>query len=221
MIEMYLKELKKSIPLSQREEIELAKAAKEGSVEARNKLVTANLRYALHLAKKYNNNNLPLEHLISAANVGLMTAADRFDPTFGVKFITYARTWIQEAIMRELNERHLIHTPPKREQVYTSSIDQAVPGTDDLYLYETIAYDGARADTDTHKASFKEQLHKMLDSYPVRTREILDGYFHLYNDYTSLEEIGKKYNLTGERMRAIKNNTLRDLKEEFELEFSH
>lgn len=218
VMEIYLKDLRSSTPLDISEELSLAIKAKAGCVESRNKLVTANLRYALSIAKKYANNNLPMEDLISAANVGLISAAEKYDATYGVKFITYARTWIQEAIMRELNHRHLVYTPSSREVMYTTSIDQPIPGTEDLYLYETLAYEGSRADTSFNKQSFKDALHKILDKYPVRTREILDGYFNLYNEYTSVEEICKKYNLTGERVRGIKNNVLRDLKEQFQLE---
>ena len=123
MIKTYLSDLQKSKPLSSQEELQLATSARSGNIQARNKLVQANLRYAFHLANKFRTSALPLEDLVSAANLGLMTAAEKFDPSFGVRFITYARTWIQEAIMRELKERYLIHTPSAKEQMHTTLID--------------------------------------------------------------------------------------------------
>jgi RNA polymerase sigma factor (sigma-70 family) len=207
----YLKELKKR-RLTSQEEIELGRAAIAGSKEARNTLVEHNMLYAFSVAKKFNNKHLPLEDLVSAANLGLIKAAEKFNPDFGVKFITFAVHWIRASIMEELQSRYLVQTPLSKDNVYTSSIDQAVPGTDDLYLYETLAYDGERANTDLEARDFKAHLRDVLSTYPERTRDILDGYFQLYNEYANIEDVSKKYNVSIERLRFIKEGVLKQLK---------
>jgi RNA polymerase sigma factor (sigma-70 family) len=211
MLQKYMKELSRT-RLTAQQEIELATAAQSGNVAARNKLVEANLAFALSVAKKFNNKNLPLEDLVSAANMGLIKASEKYDPTVGVKFITFAVHWIKAAIMEELHNRFLVKTPLSRENVYTTSIDQAVPGTDDMYLYETIAYDGERANTDIEARDFKTHLREVLETYPQRTRDILDGYFQLYNEYASIEDVASKYNVSVERLRFIKEGVLKELK---------
>jgi len=90
----------------------LAIRIQNGDVEARNQLVTANLRFALNVARHYQGSGMGLDDLISAANVGLMEAARRFDGATGVRFITYAVWWIRQSILKTLNrDRHLVRVP--------------------------------------------------------------------------------------------------------------
>ena len=93
-----------SKPLPREREVELAARTKQGDLEARNELVSANLRFVIGMATHYQHWGLPLAELISAGNVGLMTAADRFDGTKGYKFITYAVWWIRQSIQKTLAE---------------------------------------------------------------------------------------------------------------------
>ncbi len=101
----YLGEIADSKPLSAEQEIELAKSIKKGDKGARNKLVNANLRFVVSIAKNYYNKGVPLNDLISAGNVGLITAAERFDETKGFKFISYGVWWIRQAILQTLAEQ--------------------------------------------------------------------------------------------------------------------
>lgn len=108
----YFQDVRKTQPLSREEEQALSESIKKGSIKARNRLVTANLRFALDVAKRYQGRGLPLEDLISAANLGLLEAAKRFDGQNGVRFITYAVWWIRRYILKALSgEQHLIHLP--------------------------------------------------------------------------------------------------------------
>jgi RNA polymerase primary sigma factor len=101
----YLAEIASSSPLSSIEEVQLAKEIKQGDGEARNQLVEANLRFVVSVAKEYQNRGVPLADLISAGNVGLITAAERFDEDKGFKFISYAVWWIRQAILQTLAEQ--------------------------------------------------------------------------------------------------------------------
>ena len=101
----YLGEIATSMPLSGAEEVYLARKIHEGDEEARNKLVEANLRFVVSVAKEYQNRGVPLADLISAGNMGLITAAERFDENRGFKFISYAVWWIRQAILQTLAEQ--------------------------------------------------------------------------------------------------------------------
>lgn len=101
----YLGEIANSSPLSSSEEVDLARRIKGGDESARNALVEANLRFVVSVAKEYQNRGVPLADLISAGNMGLITAAERFDENKGFKFISYAVWWIRQAILQTLAEQ--------------------------------------------------------------------------------------------------------------------
>jgi RNA polymerase primary sigma factor len=100
----YMKEITTSQPLSSVEEVQLAQLSMNGDEEAREKLVTANLRFVVSVALEYKGRGVPLADLISAGNMGLITAAERFDGTRGFKFISYAVWWIRQAILQTIAE---------------------------------------------------------------------------------------------------------------------
>jgi RNA polymerase primary sigma factor len=101
----YLGEIASSHPLSGSEEVALARRIKVGDEAARNQLVEANLRFVVRVAKEYQNRGVPLSDLISSGNMGLITAAERFDEEKGFKFISYAVWWIRQAILQTLAEQ--------------------------------------------------------------------------------------------------------------------
>ncbi len=100
----YLKDVASSKPLTAQEEVFLARRIKKGDLEARRKLVEANLRFVITVAREYQNQGVPLADLISAGNLGLITAAERFDETRGFKFISYAVWWIRQSILQTVAE---------------------------------------------------------------------------------------------------------------------
>jgi RNA polymerase primary sigma factor len=104
-LSLYLKEINRIPCLSPKEQLELGKRIQEGDEEARNKLITGNLRYVVSVAKKYQEKGLPLLDLINEGNIGLMNAAERYDYERGFHFITYAKWWIRQAIIRGLHEK--------------------------------------------------------------------------------------------------------------------
>ncbi len=102
LLDQYLYEVSKTPLLTPKEEIELAKKVRGGDQLAMQELAKRNLRFVISVAKKYQNRGLPLTDLIGEGNVGLLTAARKFDPDQGVKFISYAVWWIRQAILASL-----------------------------------------------------------------------------------------------------------------------
>ena len=103
-LQAYFNDIAKSKPLKREQETELANRIKEGDNSARDELAQANLLFVISVAIKYKNRGLSLAELISAGNMGLMTAVDRFDPSRGYKFISYAVWWIRQSILQSLAE---------------------------------------------------------------------------------------------------------------------
>lgn len=138
-ISTYLKEIGKIKLLTVEEEKDLAIRIQNGDKEARKKLIEANLRLVVSIAKKYVGNGLSKEDLIQEGNTGLMKAVDKFDYTKGFKFSTYATWWIRQAITRGLSDYgrcvrvpvHLDERIKKMKRIY-AEIEQAtgVPPTD-------------------------------------------------------------------------------------------
>jgi len=115
ILSLYLKEINK-IPLLTREEEErYARAAAKGEQFSKEKLIRANLRFVVNVAKKYQNQGLPLADLISEGNIGLMNAIERFDVEKGYHFISYAVWWIRQAILKAICEKsRMIRLPLNR-----------------------------------------------------------------------------------------------------------
>ena len=102
---MYLKEINKIPLLSNDEETELAVKAASGDSAAREKIINANLRFVVNVAKKYQNHGLDLVDLISEGNMGLLTAIDKFDVSKGYHFISYAVWWIRQSVLKAICEK--------------------------------------------------------------------------------------------------------------------
>ena len=114
-LDQYLKEVSTHRLIVPAEEIELGKRAQAGDEQAVQELVRANLRFVISVAKKYQNRGVSLADLIQEGNVGLVTAARKFDPDQGVKFISYAVWWIRQAILSALaNQGRAVRVPLNR-----------------------------------------------------------------------------------------------------------
>ena len=114
-LSVYLREINKIPLLTREEEVELAKRAKSGDKDAKEKLIKANLRFVVNVAKKYQNQGLSLSDLISEGNLGLITAVDKFDVDKGYHFISYAVWWIKQSILKAICEKsRMIRLPLNR-----------------------------------------------------------------------------------------------------------
>lgn len=132
-IQKYLDEIGDYSPLAPGEEVELACLIRKGDAPALDKLVKANLRFVISVAKEYQGQGLPLQDLISEGNLGLLKAAQRFDETRGFKFISYAVWWIRQAILQALAEQSRVVRLPLNRVGAANKIGRAIEKLEKKY----------------------------------------------------------------------------------------
>ena len=143
VLSLYLEEINKIPMLSYEEEYELALKAKAGDKRARERIINANLRFVVSVAKKFKGQGLPLSDLINEGNIGLINAIDKFEPEKGYHFISYAVWWIRQSIMKAISEKgRAVRLPlnranelvsiQKAERALIDQMNTAEPSIEDL-----------------------------------------------------------------------------------------
>jgi RNA polymerase primary sigma factor len=257
-IRSYLQEIGKTPLLNAEEEVILAKRIEQDEDEARQLLVTANLRLVVSIAKKYANRGLHLLDLIQEGNIGLMRAVEKFDYKRGYKFSTYATWWIRQAITRSIADQartiripvHMHETINKLSKIsailstklgrkptpeeIAEEMDIEVEKVNEILrisqhpksLSDKIGKerDSELADIipDTHSLSpaavatnafLKSQMKEILKDLQDRERRVLELRFGLKDGVTrTLEEVGREFGVTRERIRQIEAKALKKLK---------
>jgi len=135
-LDKYLNEISKVEMITPQEEVELAKRIKEGDQLALERLVNANLRFVVSVAKQYQNQGLTLGDLINEGNLGLIKAAQRFDETRGFKFISYAVWWIRQSILQALADQSRLVRLPLNKVGSLSKIGAAAAALEQQYERE-------------------------------------------------------------------------------------
>ena len=257
-VKAYLKEIGRVPLLTMEQELELARAAQAGDADARRKLSEANLRLVVSVAKRYAGRGLPFLDLIQEGNLGLMKAAEKFEPERGFKFSTYATWWIRQAITRAIADQartiripvHMVETinkvkkvnsqllhenghEPTNEQIAEKlempvekvreimrvaqepvSLETPIGEEEDSHLGDFIPDEDAPAPSDVASHTMlKEQLAEVLSTLTPREEKVLRLRFGLEDGRSrTLEEVGKEFNVTRERIRQIEAKALRKLR---------
>lgn len=257
-VKMYLKDIGRVALLSAEEELELAKLMADGDPKAKEKLINANLRLVVSIAKRYVGRGMQFLDLIQEGNLGLMKAVDKFDYTKGFKFSTYATWWIRQAITRSIADQartiripvHMVETINKLVKVSRLllqqlgreptpaeiaeaigisearvieiqkiaqdpvSLETPIGEEDDSHLGDFIEDTSATAPIEAAEAKMlKEQVEEILNTLAPREAMVLILRYGLRdNRPRTLEEVGKVFNVTRERIRQIEAKALRRLK---------
>lgn len=132
----YLRKVIKENPLlTRQQEIDLSKLAKEGNTKAREKLINSNYRLVISIAKKYHRKGTSFDDLIQESSTGLLKAVDRFDPTLGFKFSTYACWWIKQATLHYVNNENFAVKIPSHSKMLVSRIKKTIKEIEDKFGY--------------------------------------------------------------------------------------
>ena len=258
-LDQYLREIAKTPLLSAKEETRLGRRARKGDSNATNKLVVHNLRLVVSIAKKYMYYGTSLLDLIEEGNLGLMKAADKYDPERGCKFSTYATWWIRQAVTRALsNQARTVRVPvyvtdevarcrnasdlywiqngknPSDDEVaetlnskvskvreitalgHSVDPDSYIPidglpiHDDDQYAHQ--GYDNGYTEA-MKETDISVVVDRLLNSLAPREQGILRHRWGLEDGVShTLEDTGKKFHLTRERIRQLERDCLRNMR---------
>lgn len=257
-VKVYLHEIGRVPLLTPEEEGALAQRIANGDNEAKQILNEANLRLVVSIAKRYVGRNLLFLDLIQEGNLGLIKAVDKFDPTKGYKFSTYATWWIRQAITRAIADQartiripvHMVETinrlskvekaltqelgrQPQVDEVAAElnipidkvreimkvaqdpvSLESPVGEEEDSHLGDFIADDDVPAPSEVaSQLMLKEELKEVLNTLSDREARVLRLRFGLDDGRTrTLEEVGREFRVTRERIRQIEAKALRKLR---------
>mgnify|MGYP000592732840 FL=1 len=257
-VKAYLKEIGQVPLLSAKEEQTLARAARAGDADARRRLSEANLRLVVSVAKRYAGRGLPFLDLIQEGNLGLMKAAEKFEPDRGFKFSTYATWWIRQSITRAIADQgrtiripvHLVEhinrvrktagellrkngREPTAEEIAVRlemepdrvrellqlaqepvSLETPVGEEEDAHLEDFIQDEEAGIPVDeAGRQLLRRELMSVLKSLTPREERVITLRFGLDDGRPrTLEELGKEFNVTRERIRQIEAKALRKLR---------
>lgn len=218
-VKVYYDELKRYKPISKAREKRLIKLAKKGNLKARNEIIDSNLRFVFDLAKRYARKGVPISELISEGNLALFKAIDKFDYDKDVKFITYAVWWIRQA-MTECIRKNKVKNASEVSNETVSTISITITSTMyddeddfiDVKETESSYFDEKRIESEINQDVAVSSLMCLLSD---KERDIIESYYGLNGkEAETLVDIGKRYNLTCERVRQLKSNVLRKLKSE-------
>ena len=257
-VRMYLKEIGKVPLLSSADEVKLAKRMERGDEDAKRRLIEANLRLVVSIAKKYVGRGMLFLDLIQEGNLGLIRAVEKFDWRKGYKFSTYATWWIRQAITRSIADQartiripvHMIETINKLNRISRQMLQEMgrEPTPEELAVRMEMPEDKVRKvlkiakepismetpigdDEDSHLGDFiedtsvaspidqatmeslRETTHSVLAQLTPREAKVLRMRFGIdMNTDHTLEEVGKQFDVTRERIRQIEAKALRKLR---------
>jgi RNA polymerase primary sigma factor len=210
-VNRYFLEINKFDLISAEHEAELASRIRNGDMQALEKLVKANLRFVISVAKQYQNKGLSFPDLINEGNLGLVKAAHKFDETRGFKFISYAVWWIRQSIMQALAEQVRIVRLPLNRVTYINKIARAFPKLEQEFQREPTDEELARELNITEKEAIFTNIIKLnqlsLDA-PIVNRE--DEY-NLYDILKSSSMPAPDDNLLNESIKYEINRALSKL----------
>ncbi|MGI6224156.1 MAG: sigma-70 family RNA polymerase sigma factor [Prevotella sp.] len=222
LLQRYFAEIGKEHLLSQEEESRLSRLALQGNQDAANKLVSANLRFVVAIAKQYKGRGLPLDDLVAEGNVGLVQAVSNFDASRGKRFVTYAAPIIRASIEKALDAQNGIFKVPRKEKTPSSdkrrkalSVDAPVGGSPELSLLHVLANPNSpQADERVTREIMQNDLQRALDVLPSREREVVEYFYGIGRPNLTFAEIGEIMGLKRERVRQIRKRAVRRMYQE-------
>lgn len=236
-ISPYLRDIRKNKVLTHSEEHEVIDQLRAGCPHAKEKLIKANLRFVITVAKEYQNQGLDFKDLIAEGNYGLVKAALRFDCEKGVRFYSYAVHWIRQSILQALNEHsrtvrlpvNVINDMKSNKKVMSETeygdwcVYQGVNRTQSLN--RQINFDGEEVISTLYGGDntafttpsddgmgLPTALQQVMSILNTRERDIIMQYYGLDGEPLTLQQIADNLDLTKERVRQVKNQAIKKLR---------
>lgn len=220
----YLDEIGKGQLLSDEEERALSARILQGDQRALSKLVEANLRFVVTIARQYKGQGLSMEDLVSEGNLGLMKAAGRFDATKGVRFVNYAVVHVRQAIEKAIEQQTGLYKVPKdvkneitaRQQSMPLSVDAPLGHRANLSLLSVLVNrDAPLADERIHSEAIEDAVEFALGSLDARESRVVNAFYGIGQEHETMAEIAEDMDLKRERVRQIRDKAIRKLRKAY------
>ncbi len=218
ILNKYLDEIGREQLLSEEQEARLSARILQGDERALNRLIEANLRFVVVIARQYQGQGLSMEDLVSEGNLGLMKAARKFDATRGLRFVNYAvvfiRQQIEKAVRKESDEQRVESTRDGQ----TRSVDAPLGSKANVSLLSVLVNaDSPQADQRVYNASLENAVERSLQTLNERETFVINAYFGIGEERQTMAEIAERMDLKRERVRQIRNRAVRRLKKSMKL----
>lgn len=219
----YLDEIGKEQLLTNEEERQLAERIAKGDSRALSKLVEANLKFVVTMARQYKGKGVAMEDLVSEGNIGLMKAAAKFDASKGVRFVNYAVVHIRQAIEKAIDHQGGLYQVPKdvkqdlaRQQSIPLSVDAPLGHRTNMSLLSVLVNkDAPLADERVHSEAIEDAIEYALGTLDDRERRVVNAFFGIDQEHETMAEIAEDMDLKRERVRQIRDKSVRKLRKAY------
>ena len=213
ILNKYLDEIGREQLLSAEEEARLSARILKGDERALNKLIEANLRFVIVIARQYQGKGLSMEDLVSEGNMGLMKAASKYDATRGLRFVNYAVVFIRRQIEKALDKESAEQRVESMRDGQTRSVDAPLGSKANVSLLSVLVnVDSPMADQRVYDANLAEAIEQALTELNERERAVINAYFGIGEERMTMAEIGEQMGLKRERVRQIRDRATRRMR---------
>ena len=213
ILNKYLDEIGREQLLSAEEVARLSARILKGDERALNKLIEANLRFVIVIARQYQGKGLSMEDLVSEGNIGLMKAAAKYDATRGLRFVNYAVVFIRRQIEKALDKESAEQRVESMRDGQTRSVDAPLGSKANVSLLSVLVNaDSPMADQRVYDANLAEAIEQALTELNERERAVINAYFGIGEERMTMAEIGEQMGLKRERVRQIRDRATRRMR---------
>ena len=217
----FLDEIGHTDLLTDEEERELSRKIKEGDGIAFSKLVKANLKFVVSIARQYKGNGVAMEDLVSEGSIGLMKAASKFDGEKGVRFVNFAAGHVRRQIETAIDQQAGLYKVPKdaaddataHQQSKPLSVDAPIGHRTNMSLLSVLVNpDAPMADERVHSEAVEEAIEFALQSLDERESRVVNAFFGIDQERETMAEIAEDLDVKRERVRQIRDKAVRKLR---------
>ena len=216
LLNKYLDEIGREQLLTEEEEQRLSARVLKGDERALNKLIEANLRFVVVIARQYLGKGLSMEDLVSEGNMGLMKAAKKYDASKGLRFVNYAVVPIRQQIEKALKVESAEQRVENRSDGQTRSVDAPLGTKTNMSLLSVLVdTNSPLADERVYQSNVEAAVEYALRSLDERESNVVNAYFGIGQEHATMAEIAEEMNLKRERVRQIRDKAIRKMKKAY------
>ncbi len=215
-LNIYLDEIGQEQLLSEEEERMLSARIRKGNERALQKLIAANLRFVVAIARQYQGKGLDMDDLVSEGNMGLMKAARKFDGERGLRFVNYAVVFVRQQIEKALKSESSERRVETAMSGHTRSVDAPLSNKNNLSLLSVLVdANSPLADERVYNANVAAAVEYALSLLDEREAQVVNAYFGIDQEHLTMAEIAVDMGLKRERVRQIRNRAIRSLRKAY------